>query len=115
MIKKITNAMVELDIKVVHHSDDINGLEDLAAEEHIDMALVDVSSDGADRACQYASKSLNIPVLLVINQRQADWEKIKSLRADGYILNSTRNGELMARLKAAVRRNGNIPVKVGRV
>ncbi len=76
----------------------------LPTSERPNVALVDAGCADATTSYQYISEYWGIPTLLVVSQRGNDWENVKSIEADGYLLDTVRNGELMARLNAVVRR-----------
>ena len=69
-----------------------------------DMAIIDSTADIARIACQNIRESGDIPIALMIDPRQADWKTLESLDADCYLLDLKRDGEMAARLRAALRR-----------
>ncbi|MBA7486109.1 hypothetical protein ES707_21662 [subsurface metagenome] len=73
-------------------------------KERFDVAVVDGLMEEAETACCRIRELRDIPVLLMLSQRQADWGKLQSLDPDGYILYGTVQAELGARLRAVVRR-----------
>ena len=74
-----------------------------------DMAIIDSTADVARIACQNIRESGDIPIALMIDPKQADWKKLESLDADCYLLDLKRDGEMAARLRAALRRFSSIP------
>jgi DNA-binding response OmpR family regulator len=53
----------------------------------------------------YSIKELwNVPLLLIVNEQNSNWEKLFRLNADGYLNEKIKGLELKARLEATLRR-----------
>ena len=91
-------------IEIQKLDDDFNTAKNLSAEEKYDLAIVDSRSDNANKVCRYIRENLDIPLVLVVDSLQADWEGLKSIEADGYISDVKKSGELSARARALLRR-----------
>lgn len=74
------------------------------ADEPYDLAIVDSGCETAGAACTYIRNEWDIPIILVVNPRQANWKGIVPMDADGYILEVQRDSEFTARARALLRR-----------
>jgi DNA-binding response OmpR family regulator len=74
------------------------------AEEQYDLAIVDIRTDNANKACRFIRENWDIPLVLIVDALQADWKGLKSIEADGYISDVKKGRELSARSKALLRR-----------
>jgi len=113
-VRKMTSALTGEEVEVVSIAPGVNTVEAVEQCEDVNLALVDTQAEGMKRVCHYVKRTMGIPTLLIVNQKQAEWERFDSLHAEGYLLDTTKNGELMARLTAAVRSNNGGKVKVQR-
>lgn len=84
----------------------------LLSQQRFDLVAVDGLVDGAEAACRSIKEHGGIPVVLIISQRDQDWEKLASFDIDGFIPYGVRKAELAARLRAVVRR-GRAPSAKG--
>lgn len=97
MIQRLTTSLAGEGIEVVHTKARLE-------PERFDLAVVDSSVEEADIACRYIKELGGIPVVLIVRERHADWERLQSLDSDGYIPERMGAAELAARLRAVVRR-----------
>ena len=74
------------------------------ADESYDVAFVDSRCETAGAACAYIRNEWGIPIILVVNPRQANWKGIIPMDADGYIPEVKKDIEFAARAKALLRR-----------
>lgn len=65
---------------------------------------MDDLSEQAKAACHHIREFWKVPLVLMVAQQQADWERLESLGADGYLPEQARDAELAARLRAMLRR-----------
>ena len=75
----------------------------MALPDDFDLAMVDNSALEAEAVCQCINKVWDIPLIVMV-RRDADWEKVESLGADGYVPIEAGKAELRARLRAILRR-----------
>ena len=113
-VRKMTSALTGEEIEVVSIAPGVNMVEAVEQCEDVNLALVDTQAEGMKQVCHYVKRTMGIPTLLIVNQKQAEWERFDSLPTHGYLLDTTKNGELMARLTAAVRSNNRGKVEVRR-
>ena len=74
------------------------------ADELYDVAFVDSRCETAGAACTYIRNEWAIPIILVVNPRQANWKGIIPMDVDGYIPEVKTDSEFAARAKALLRR-----------
>jgi len=104
-VKKIASALISEEVEVVSIAPGVNTVEAVEQCEDANLALIDTQAEDMKRVCHYVNRTMGIPILLIVNQKQAEWERFDSLHAEGYLLDTTKDGELMARLTAAARSN----------
>lgn len=105
MTRRLTASLPDDGIEVVGLSEMQEAVA-LLKQEKFDLAIVDSLIVEAGMFCRYISELGHVPVALVIREAQADWMKLQSLDADGFIPDWVGRAELTARLKAIVRRCG---------
>ena len=71
-----------------------------------DAVVVDSSLAEAATVCRCVNDLEDTPLVVMIRGAKVDWAKLQSLNADGYILPGTGRSELVARLRAVLRRDG---------
>jgi len=103
MIRMLTASLAGDGIEVVGLSE-IREAETLLEQERFDLAIVDSLIREAGMFCRCISKLERVPVVLMIREMQADWTKLQSVDADGFIPDWVGQTELTTRLKAIVRR-----------
>jgi DNA-binding response OmpR family regulator len=86
-----------------------SGVLALAAAGNFDLVVVDSSATEADSVCRCLRASNDVPVVLIAREASFDWSHIQSLEAIGYITAQSGEAELVARLKAVMRR---LPIKI---
>ena len=75
----------------------------LLKQDKFDLVVVDSLIKGVETTCRRIREAGSVPMVLMINQKQPDWEEMQSLDMDG-IPHGARGTELVARLRAALRR-----------
>ena len=103
----LENEGIEVEVKASGQGEE----PDWKGTADYDMAIIDSAADAAQVACRNIRESGDIPIAVMIDPKQADWKKLESLDADCYLLDLKRNGEMAARLRAALRRFSSNPVK----
>ena len=91
-------------IEMVGIPDGLDEMMVLQEEYRFDLALVDSLAEESEAACHRINKFWSIPLVLIVSQRQPDWERLQSLGADGYLPEEAKDAELAARLRAILRR-----------
>jgi len=103
MTRRLSASLAGDGIEVVGLSE-IREAVALLEQERFDLAIVDSLIREAGMFCRCISELGRVPVVLMIREMQADWRKLQSLDADGFIPDWVGRTELTARLKAVVRR-----------
>lgn len=82
-----------------------NQQEAAAILEHdnFDLVIVDNLINEAEALCRIISKIVRIPVTLLLQDKPANWHKLRSVTVDGYLPDSGSSLEFTARLKAYLR------------
>ena len=79
-------------------------------QKKFDVVLIDSLFPKADEACYLVKETTTIPVVLVTNGHQIDWNKYKVLDVDGFLPEKAPKVEFIARIKAIVRGSNNVKV-----
>ncbi|UCC16697.1 MAG: hypothetical protein JSU58_10090 [Dehalococcoidales bacterium] len=104
MNKSLSAMLKDKGIEMLNLRDDFNTVTNFGVEEKYDLAIVDIRSDNANRACRFIRENWDIPLVLVVDSLQADWKWLKSIEADGYITDDNKDRVLSARSRALLRR-----------
>ena len=76
----------------------------LLKQDKFDLVVVDSLAKGAETTCRRIRELGSVPIVLMIGQRQPNWKGMQSLDIDGYIPQGVNGAELVARLRAVLRR-----------
>ena len=76
----------------------------LMKREKFDLVVVDSLAKGVDTTCRCIREVGNVPVVLMIGQKQPNWKEMQSIDVDSYIPQGVNGAELIARLRAVSRR-----------
>jgi DNA-binding response OmpR family regulator len=69
----------------------------------LDLVLVDSSTQGAEEVCRSVAGG-PVPVVLVVRNGDMAWRELQGVDADGFLPSSAGSAELVARLRAVLRR-----------
>lgn len=101
-MQRVSTSLAGEGIDVVSTSDRPQAMA-LLKHERLDLAVVDALAEDVEASCRCIRELWGIPVVLIVRERQADWERLQSLDTDGYIPERAGAAELAARLWAVVR------------
>jgi DNA-binding NarL/FixJ family response regulator len=73
-------------------------------EDDIDIILIDSQANKSELVCNQLFQTVHIPVILFTPENNANWPDFCSYKVDGFISEDSSNTELIARLKASIRR-----------
>ena len=76
----------------------------LLKQDKFDLVVVDSSAEGIDMTCRRIREVGSVPIVLMIGQEQPDWKGMQTIDVDSYIPQGVNGTELVARLKAVLRR-----------
>jgi len=76
----------------------------LQTQGDFDLAIVDSQTEATEEACHHIKASRDIPLVLIVNPKEADWRKLQLLDADAYLPEKAEGNVLAARLRAVLRR-----------
>ena len=102
LVQRIKTILQESGVNVITAS--LEMLSRFTAPDAWDLAIIDMGFENAEEACQIIKKNRNLPLVLIVKHRQADWSYLDSLNASGYIFDNFNKNELIARLSAIFRR-----------
>ncbi|TET12672.1 MAG: hypothetical protein E3J81_10375 [Dehalococcoidia bacterium] len=102
IMQRVSTSLAGEGIDVVSTSDRPQAMA-LLKHERLDLAVVDALVEDVEASCRCIRELWGIPVVLIVRERQADWERLQSLDTDGYIPERAGAAELAARLRAVVR------------
>ena len=102
-MRKITESLKKLGIELVNPSE-MTEVIALLKQKMFALVLVDSLSKETEAVCNHVRELGNVPLILVVNSRKADWKRLHPLGADGYLPSEAGRNELTARLRAMHRR-----------
>ena len=108
-IQRLTEILVGEGIEAVPISDGLPKMMALQKRDRFDLAIVDSRAKKAKAICRNIINAWSVPLVLVINERRADWKTLQSVGTNGYLPEEAENGELAARLRAMLRRFYRLP------
>ena len=76
----------------------------LLKQGKFDLVVVDSLAKGVETTCHRIREIGSVPIVLMVGQEQPDWKKMQSLDINGYIPRGVNGAELVARLRAVLRR-----------
>jgi DNA-binding response OmpR family regulator len=77
-------------------------------QKRFDLVVVDSSVERAEAVCQSVDMLGHVPIMIMVRERRANWDKLDSLDVDGYLPNGVGSIVLAARLQAVERRCSSI-------
>jgi DNA-binding NarL/FixJ family response regulator len=104
VLRKIRDCIVGSGFDVtgtMEEMDEVGALEKL---DEFDLAIVDGAADGVDVIWHCLGKFRNVPIVMIVRERQADWGRLRSIDASGYISEGAGRAEISARLGVIIRR-----------
>lgn len=102
--------LVQLDkdeAEVTSYSGAAEAIEKMSSQ-HFDIVLVDQFVKDAEQVCRTAFNITRVPVVVIIQEKFADWKALRKLEVDGYIPDDKGSDELMARIRAYTRRHAPV-------
>jgi DNA-binding response OmpR family regulator len=106
-INKLSGILKKEGIEVESKLEANSGNREWQEEEKFDLAFIDSRIRELDTALRNIRKAGNPLVTIVVNPREANWDKLNPLNADCYLLETNKVSELTARLKAILRRSSH--------
>jgi len=76
----------------------------LLKQGKFDLVVVDSLAKGVETTCRRIREVGNVPIVLMIGQERPDWKEMQSLDINGYIPQGVNGAELVARIRAVLRR-----------
>ena len=101
--RRLTVSLAGEGIELVRLSEEAEAIT-LLQQERFDLAVVDSSAEEPETVCRCIGELGCVPVALMVNGKQADWDKLQSLDIHGYLPQGTSGAELAARIRAMSRR-----------
>jgi len=101
LAQRIKAVLADRDVEVISPSP-----EDLAElrKGNYDIVMVDALIPQVEEICEMLKDISNASVLVMVNRKQADWNRLLKLETTGYIEDTIGKTELIARLEAVERR-----------
>ena len=103
-VQKLVAFLAEEGIDAVGTSDGLDKMMVLQKQDMFDLAIVDSVAGEAEAVCQYIKGSWAIPLVLLVSKRQGAWKNMQALDVAGYLHDEVGNSELVARMRAMLRR-----------
>ncbi len=103
MVEELGSLLVEEGLEVASTSDTFQAVN-LMMDGGIDLVILDGSLQDSETLGHCLGQLANVSVVLAVDNKQNDWERLRSLDIDGYIPDGAGKAEAMARIRAVVRR-----------
>ncbi len=97
-------SLTEAEVEIMGPPGSPDEIMALPKQDSADLAIVDSAAEDIEAACRHITKFWDIPLVLVVGKKEADWKTLQSLGADGFVPDEAENAELAARLRAILRR-----------
>ena len=101
--RRLISALAGSDFELVCPSEVLE-VETLLKQDKFDLVVVDSLAKGAETTCRRIREVGSVPIVLMIGQERPDWKEMQSLDMDGHIPQGVNGAELVARLRAVLRR-----------
>lgn len=103
-IQKILGSLTGNGLEISVDPQELDRLKVMGEIEHFDLAIVDSLAKDAEATCHCLDETGSVPLILVVRGKQADWMKLQSIDAYGYLSDGMGKEELVARMRAIMRR-----------
>jgi DNA-binding response OmpR family regulator len=101
--RRISNALIEGEVSIMLQYD-IDDAITLLKKEKFDLTLVDGCMDNLESICYRITWQCRVPVVLIVNSKETDWNLLKTMDIDGFIPEEAGNAEILAYFNSIVRR-----------
>lgn len=102
-VQKLTESLKGIGIELVSLTKVLEVIT-LLKQQTFDLALVDSLAEHVEAVCHYIREFESIPLVVIVNEKTADWRRLQSLDAHGFLPEEATKDELAARLKVVWRR-----------
>ncbi len=106
--RRISNALVGSEVSITVQNDVSDAIV-LLKKEKFNLILMDGYMDNLESICYHVTKQYRVPVVLVVNGKEADWNHLKTLDIDGFIPEEGGNAEILAYFNSIARRQDHRP------
>jgi len=103
MTRRLILALAGSEFELLSPSEVLEAIT-LLKQDKFNLVVVDSLAKGAETTCRRIRELGSVPIVLMIGQEQPNWKEMQSLDIDGYIPQGVNRVELVARLKAVLRR-----------
>ena len=103
LTRSLILALVGSEFELVCLSDLVEVIT-LLKQDKFDLVVVDSLAKGVETTCRCIREVGSVPIVLMIGQERPDWKEMQSLDINGYIPRGVNGAELVARLRAVLRR-----------
>ena len=84
-LQKITLVLAEEGVEVAGVSDMLYEMLGWHTNQNFDLAIADGQAKRPEITCRSIREHWNIPVVLMIDQKRANWKELQVMDADGYL------------------------------
>ena len=106
IIKNLISALAESEFEWLYIPKEFPA-ETLLTQHEFDLVVIDSSINGTETMCRNIKETKAIPIVLILEQKYLDWKEMHYMNADSYIYEGTSGTEVLARLRAVLRRFNN--------
>jgi hypothetical protein len=99
----LDKLVIETKVSALEKVEDVLAMTPNACED-IDIAFVDASLRDAETAYQHLRHMCVIPVVMLVDRDEADWEKLSGMGLCGYLCLTSDTDIVVSSLKAIMRR-----------
>jgi DNA-binding response OmpR family regulator len=103
---RVSNAIIDSQVDITVQND-ISDAINLLKKERFELILMDGYLDNLESVCYHITRQYEVPVVLVINGKEADWDHLNTLDIDGFIPEEGGNAEILAYFNSIARRNAH--------
>jgi DNA-binding NarL/FixJ family response regulator len=100
---RVSNALIDSRVGITVQND-ISDAINLLKKDRFDLVLMDGYMDNLESVCYHITRQYRVPVVLVVNGKEADWNHLKTLDIEGFIPEEGRDAEILTYFNSIARR-----------
>jgi CheY-like chemotaxis protein len=101
--RRVFNALIDSSVSITLQNDVSDAIV-LLKNERFDLTLVDGYMDNLESVCYRLTWQGRVPVVLLVNGKETDWNLLKTMDIDGFIPDDGGKSEIVAYFNSITRR-----------